>query len=154
MPSWGRTGAASRLRSVAAGWKAGKPAEREWPPNPRAARVERTRGRGRHGTPWQSFGLAAAGLIVVLFAAPLAWSGRAKPCEAAEMALVSRALGRDSGFEDARRRLATWAAREGRLLSRGRVGEQIASKEYAGWPPLAGCTALFWQVRAAAALDW
>ena len=32
-------------------------------------------------------------------------------------------------------------------MSHGRVGRQIASEEHPGWPPFAGCTALFWRVR-------
>jgi hypothetical protein len=134
------------------GWGAAGFVEREeGPPNPRSAQRRRT---VRHGGRGRALGLVAAGSVAVLFAAPLAWSDRAKPCEAAEVALVSGALGRDSGFGDAKRRLATWAAQDGRLLSRGRVGEQLASREYAGWPPFAGCTAVFWRARAASALGW
>ena len=47
-----------------------------------------------------------------------------------------------------KRRVANWAGPDGKLLSHGRVGRQIAAEEHAGWPSFAGCTALFWRVRA------
>ena len=58
------------------------------------------------------------------------------------------ALARVGGFDGARRTLATWTTKDGTLASRGRLGQQIASVEHAGWPPFAACTALFWQARA------
>jgi hypothetical protein len=92
-------------------------------------------------------GLTAAGLVAVVFLAPLAWAGRLDPCAAAEVALVDEAVGRGSRFEGSKRRVANWAGPDGKLVSHGRVGRQIAHEEHPGWPPLAGCTALFWRVR-------
>jgi hypothetical protein len=103
----------------------------------------------RYGKP---LALLAAGFVVILFAAPLAWAGRSDPCAAAEVALMDEALGRSDGsFEHARRRVAAWAEPDGKLFSQGRVGRRIALEEHAGWPSFAACTALFWRARAAAA---
>ena len=142
--------------------------ERKGPPNPRAA----TRFSRAHaprsvaevllftftGIPlaWLgagkrlriSLGLGAAGLAAVIFLAPLAWAGRWHPCAAAEMALVDEAVGRGSRFEESKRRVANWVGWDGKLMSHGRVGRQIAFEEHPGWPSLAGCTALFWRIRA------
>jgi hypothetical protein len=95
-----------------------------------------------------SLGLGAAGLGAVLCLAPLAWAGHWHPCAAAEVALVDDAIGHGSSFEASKRRVANWTGPDGKLLSHGRVGRQIAAEEHAGWPSLAGCTALFWRVRA------
>jgi hypothetical protein len=147
------------------GGRIARTAGREWPPNPRAAVrwtrparpvVEASllvflgvplawlRGRVRLRV---LLGLGAAGLAAVLFLVPLAWAGRLDPCAAAEVALVDKAIGLDSGFAASRVRVANWTGADGRLLSHGRVGREIAAKEYAGWPPAAGCTALFWRAR-------
>jgi hypothetical protein len=91
--------------------------------------------------------LGAAGLAAVILLAPLAWAGRWHPCAAAEVALADEAVGRGSRFEGSKGRVANWAGPDGRLMSHGRVGRQIASEEHPGWPPFAGCTALFWRVR-------
>ena len=96
-------------------------------------------------------GLGAAGLAAVIFLAPLAWAGRWHPCAAAEVALVDEAVGLGSRFEGSKRRVANWAGPDGKLVSNGRVGRQIASEEHPGWPPFAGCTALFWRARSDAA---
>ena len=101
-----------------------------------------------------SLGLGAAGMAAVILLAPLAWSGRLDPCAAAEVALVDEAVSHGSRFEGSKRRVANWAGPDGKLMSNGRVGRQIASEEHPGWPPFAGCTALFWGVRAeGASLD-
>lgn len=92
--------------------------------------------------------LGAAGLATVVFLAPLAWAGRRHPCAAAEVALVDEAVGLGSRFRESKRRVANWAGPDGKPASRGRVGRQIASEEHPGWPPFAGCTALFWRARA------
>jgi hypothetical protein len=131
--------------AVANGERSPAVAGRGGPPNPRDARKARIRERGPG---WNSLALAAAAAIVVFFAAPFAWSGRTNPCEAAELALMDWALARVGGFDGARRTLATWTTKDGTLASRGRLGQQIASVEHAGWPPFAACTALFWQARA------
>ena len=119
-------------------------AAREWPPNPRAARPAQTCRRSRRG---RSLALGAAGLAAAVSLAPLAWAGHWHPCAAAEAALVDEAVGRGSRFEGSKRRVANWAGPDGKLMSNGRVGRQIASEEHPGWPPFAGCTALFWRVR-------
>lgn len=101
-----------------------------------------------------SFSLGAAGLAAAILLAPLAWAGRWHSCAAAEMALVDDAVGYGSRFELGKMRVANWAGPDGKLLSHGRVGRQIAFEEHPGWPSLAGCTALFWRVRAeGASLD-
>ena len=156
-------------------WVASKPG-REWPPNPRSARrmpgavrrgrqfgffaevvlsaipggwlIKRLLWRKRLGV---SLGIAAAGLLAILSAAPLAWAGSPYPCEAAEAALIDERLGPGSGFEAARRRVANWVGPDGKLFSRGRVARQIVVEEHPGWPPAAACTALFWRVRATSA---
>ncbi|MBD0271583.1 MAG: hypothetical protein ICV73_06595 [Acetobacteraceae bacterium] len=92
-------------------------------------------------------GFGVAGLTAVIFLVPLAWAGRLDPCAAAEAALVDKAIGQDSGFAASKVRVANWTGAEGKLLSRGRVGREIAAREYAGWPPAVGCTALFWRAR-------
>jgi hypothetical protein len=102
------------------------------------------RGRGVHG---RSLGWAAAGLAAVVFLAPLAWAGRLDSCEAAEVALVDKAIRLDGGFRASQVRVANWTGPDGRLFSHGRVGRQIAAEEHAGWPAFAGCTALFWRAR-------
>lgn len=93
------------------------------------------------------FSLGAAGLAAVIFLAPLAWASRWYPCAAAEVALVDRAVGPGSRFEQSKRRVANWSGPDGKLFSHGRVGRQVAAEEHAGWPPFLGCTALFWRVR-------
>jgi len=98
-----------------------------------------------------SLGLVCAGFAVVVFVAPLAWAGRASLCEAAEVALVDEAIGRGSRFEESKRRVGNWAGPDGKLLSHGRVGRQIAAEEHAGWPLSVGCTVLFWRARSDAA---
>ena len=98
-----------------------------------------------------SLGLGTAGLAAVIFLAPLAWAGRWHLCAAAEVALVDEAVGLGSRFEGSKRRVANWAGPDGKLVSNGRVGRQIASEEHPGWPPFAGCTALFWRARSDAA---
>jgi hypothetical protein len=128
---------------------AGRGAERSGPPNPRSARRRvLARGRGVRGC---SLGLAAAGLAAVVFLAPLAWAGRSGPCEAAEVALVDKAVRLDGGFRASQVRVANWTGPDGRLFSHGTVGRQIAAEEHAGWPAFAGCTALFWRARSEAA---
>lgn len=132
-------------------WMVSKSTGPEWSPNPRGAvRWTRTLKRGRRR--WLLPLLSVIGLAVaILFAAPLAWSGRLNPCEAAEIALMDRTLQRTGGFANATRSVAGWKGQDGKLLSLGRAGQHIASREYAGWPPFAGCTALFWRARAAVA---
>lgn len=93
------------------------------------------------------FGLGAVGLATVVLLAPLAWAVRSDPCEAAEVALVDKAIRRDSSFAAGQVRVANWTGPDGRLFSHGRVGRQIAAEEFAGWPAFAGCTALFWRAR-------
>ncbi len=139
-------------RAPSGAWrKAARTAEPAGPPNPRAARRTRAAGHRRRGRP---LALVAAGAIAVAFLAPLAWAGRWHPCAAAEVALVDDAVGRGSRFEGSKRRVVNWAGPDGTLTSRGRVGRQIAYEEHPGWPPFAGCTALFWRVRAeGASLD-
>ncbi|WP_343896867.1 hypothetical protein [Craurococcus roseus] len=88
-----------------------------------------------------------AGLAAVVFLVPLAWAGRLDPCAAAEVALVDKAVGRDGSLAASKVRVANWTGADGGLLSHGRVGREIAAKEYAGWPAAAGCTALFWRAR-------
>jgi hypothetical protein len=92
--------------------------------------------------------LGASGLVAVTLLAPLAWAHRWNPCAAAEVALIDEAVGLGSRFEGSKRRVANWAGLDGKLLSHGRVGRQIAAEEHVGWPSFAGCTALFWRVRA------
>ncbi len=87
-------------------------------------------------------------MIAVVLFAPLAWADRWHPCAAAEVALVDGAVGPGSRFEGSKRRVANWAGPDGKLMSYGRVGRQIAVEEHAGWPPPMGCTALLWRVRA------
>lgn len=117
---------------------------RDWPPNPRAVRFVRIRWRLRSGR-WLALG--AAVLAAVVFLAPLAWAGRLDPCTATEVALVDEAIGREGGLAASKARVANWTGADGRLLSHGRVGREIAAREYAGWPAFAGCTALFWRAR-------
>ena len=119
-------------------------AARDWPPNPRAVRSVRTRRRARLG---RLLGLAAAGCAAVVSLAPLAWAGRLDPCAAAEVALIDEAVGHGSRFEASKSRVANWIGLDGKLMSRGRVGRQIAFEGHPGWPSFAGCTALFWRVR-------
>ena len=116
----------------------------EWPPNPRAVRFVRRRGRSlrRRSLAW-----GATGLFVVVVLSPLVWSWRLDPCAAAEVALVGKAISRDGGLAASRLRVANWTDAEGRLLSHGRIGRDIAEKEYAEVPPAIGCTALFWRAR-------
>jgi hypothetical protein len=92
--------------------------------------------------------VGAGGLAAIIFLVPLAWAHRWDSCAAAELALVDESVGPGSRFEGSKRRVANWAGPDGKLLSRGRVGRQIAAEEHAGWPSFAGCTALFWRVRA------
>jgi hypothetical protein len=103
---------------------------------------------GNRGSVRVVLGLGAIGLAAIVFLVPLAWAGRLDPCAAAEVALVDEAVGRGSRFEASKARVANWAGADGRLLSHGRVGRRIAAEEHAGWPSFAGCTALFWRVRA------
>ena len=140
-----KSGRARPIPSGAARQAAG-PVRSGGPPNPRAARRRTLAvGRRRHG---RALGLVAAGLAAVLLGAPLAWSGRASPCAAAEVALMDDAIGQGSRFEESKRRVANWAGPDGKLLSHGRVGWHIAAEEHTGWPPPLGCTALFWRARA------
>jgi hypothetical protein len=123
-----------------------------WSGGGRAFRARMSAKRARIG---RSLGLVAAGCAAVTFLAPLAWAGRLHPCEAAEVALVDTTIARDGPFAASQLRVANWAGPDGMLLSHGRVGRQIASDEYARWPPFAGCTALFWRVRSeGASLDY
>ena len=115
---------------------------------PRLARTMGALWRGRRGGPLT---FVAAALAAVLLAVPLAWAGRTDPCAAAEVALIDDALRRSGGFESMHRRVAAWTWPDGGLFSRGRVGRQIASEEHPVLPAFAGCTALFWRARAAAA---
>lgn len=93
------------------------------------------------------FALGAAGFAAIVFLAPLAWAGRLDPCAAAEEALVDEAIDGGSRLEDSKRRVANWAGQDGKLLSRGAAGRRIAAERYAGWPPVLGCSALFWRAR-------
>lgn len=103
--------------------------------------------RGPHKRFGVAFALVAAGLGAVVLLTPLAWAGRWSACGAAEVALVDAAVGHGSRFEGSKARVANWMGPDGRLLSQGRVGKQIAAEVHTGWPPLVGCTALFWSVR-------
>lgn len=156
-------------RSASAPSRAGRAASsavREWPPDPRDA-IRSTRAfrqvaeaallvftgvplarSGRRLRPRVLLGLGAAGFAVGVLLAPLAWAGRLDPCAAAEEALLDEAIGRGNRFAASKVRVANWAGPDGKLLSRGRVGRQIAAEEHAGWPPPLGCTALFWRARA------
>lgn len=106
------------------------------------------KGRRRFRGP---LGWIATGSVAVVLLTPLAWAGRTDPCAAAEVALIDRALGRDNRFEHMRRRAAAWTWPDGGLFARGQVGRQIAFEEHPVLPSLAGCTALFWRARIAAA---
>ncbi len=117
----------------------------ERPPNPHAAHRTLAVRRGRRG---RALGLVAAGLTAILLGAPLAWSGQANPCAAAEVALVDEAIGQGSRFEESKKRVVNWAGPDGKLLSHGQVGWHIVAEEHTGWPPPLGCTALFWRARA------
>lgn len=89
----------------------------------------------------------AVGFAAIVFLAPLAWAGRLDSCAAAEVALVDKAISRDGSLAASKARVVNWTGADGRLLSHGRVGREIAAREYAGWPAFAGCTALFWRAR-------
>ncbi len=69
-------------------------------------------------------------------------------CAAAEVALIAKVAGPGSRYAAAKMRVVNWTGPDGHLVSRGRAGQRIAALEYAGWPPIIGCTALFWRVRA------
>ena len=60
---------------------------------------------------------------------------------------MDKAIGRDGDLAASKARVANWTGADGRPLSHGRVGREIAAREYAGWPAFAGCAALFWRAR-------
>lgn len=130
-------------------WSGGGEGFRAWM-NARPTRDPHHGMRGRARTPWTLFGIVLGLVLAMFLAAPLVWARSLEPCEALETALINRQRGPIVGVRDPTRWLSPLAGRDLRSLSRGQVGEQIASQEYRGWPHFVGCTMLFWQVRASA----